>query len=110
MIKNVHVGLFSWFVVSISSSSSSQANLCQFLGSLVSSFQVSANLANAPLYPVPNGWLFVACFFIATMLKLRESVAVANGGHATIAVLKDTKHISPVLLVFVRDGAFYYLL
>ncbi|KAJ2919103.1 hypothetical protein MD484_g1293, partial [Candolleomyces efflorescens] len=50
------------------------------------------------------------CFFIATMLKLRESVAVANGGHATIGVLRDTAHISPVLLVFVRDGAFYYLL
>jgi hypothetical protein len=44
------------------------------------------------------------------MLKLRESVAVANGGHATLGVLKDTAHISPVLLVFVRDGAFYYML
>ncbi|KAJ2924656.1 hypothetical protein H1R20_g12435, partial [Candolleomyces eurysporus] len=41
------------------------------------------------------------------MLKLRESITLPSGERANI--LNDWTYISPMIMVFFRDGAFYFI-
>ncbi|KAF5318937.1 hypothetical protein D9611_013680 [Ephemerocybe angulata] len=52
-------------------------------------------------------------FFVGTMLKFRDSVTLPGSNHTLLEAVKSAfqaNHISPLLLVFVRDGAFFFLI
>ncbi|KAJ2913702.1 hypothetical protein MD484_g6713, partial [Candolleomyces efflorescens] len=46
-------------------------------------------------------------FFVATMIKFRESITHPSGQRVNI--LNDWSYVSPMIMVFFRDGAFYFI-
>ncbi|KAF6751948.1 hypothetical protein DFP72DRAFT_1068290 [Ephemerocybe angulata] len=49
-------------------------------------------------------------FFVGTMIKFRESITFPGSRQSFFQAIRDTRQISPLLLVFVRDGAFFFFL
>ncbi|KAJ2915210.1 hypothetical protein MD484_g5190, partial [Candolleomyces efflorescens] len=46
-------------------------------------------------------------FFVATMMRFKESITNPNGERVNI--LNDWSYVSPMIMVFFRDGAFYFI-
>ena len=77
-------------------------------------------LLNASLSPTSSRLLTLAnvfpfdtvvVYFVATMIKLKVSIDnLSKSGLSKLTLLTDLNYLSPILAVFIRDGAFFFFM
>jgi hypothetical protein len=53
----------------------------------------------------------VVVYFVATMIKLKVSIdKLSKSGLSRLTLITDLNYLSPILAVFIRDGAFFFFM
>ena len=53
----------------------------------------------------------VVVYFVATMIKLKVSIDnLSKSGLSRLTLVTDLNYLSPILAVFIRDGAFFFFM